>query len=187
MRSNDFDCHRFQLVSPSGGAGGIGMKLYLYAEPMDVSFSQILIEEVPCTNCEKTGYFTNPYFNAILGHTRIAGAGEWAGVDYDNKIGEGDTAAYADKIPWLTPDGNETTNTACAWTDGEVVIDNPFGWNALGTTNGVPPYKVFGHDIRDTILIDSQGRVGVFKLDNWVERKTNDVVRLNGPKTQRNE
>ena len=27
--------------------------------------------------------------------------------------------------------------------------------------------RVFGHDIRDTIRLDSQGRVGVFKLANW--------------------
>ena len=46
---------------------------------------------------------------------------------------------------------------------------------------------VFGHDIRDTIRLDSQGRVGVFKLDNWVERTTNDVIRLYGPKTTINE
>ena len=38
--------------------------------------------------------------------------------------------------------------------------------------------RVFGHDIRDTIRLDSQERVGVFKLANWVERKTNDVVNL---------
>ena len=165
-----------------GEAGGIGMRLYLYANPQNVSFSQIMIEEVPCANCEVEGYFENPYFNVISGHTRIAGAGIWADVDFNNKIGDYDIAAYLDKIPWLTPDGNETTNAVCAWTEGRVYIDNPFGWNVLGTTNGTPPYKEFGHDIRDTIRLDSQGRVGVFKLDNWVERKTNDVVNLHGPK-----
>ena len=34
---------------------------------------------------------------------------------------------------------------------------------------------LLGHDIRDTIRLDGQGRVGVFKLSNWVERTTNDV------------
>ena len=47
--------------------------------------------------------------------------------------------------------------------------------------------RVFGHDIRDTIRIDSRGRVGVFKLDNWVERTTNDVVNLHGPKDTNND
>ena len=46
---------------------------------------------------------------------------------------------------------------------------------------------VFGHDIRDTIRLDSQGRVGVFKLANWVERTTNDVVYLHGPKDTNND
>ena len=36
---------------------------------------------------------------------------------------------------------------------------------------------LLGHDIRDTIRLDGQGRVGVFKLSNWVERTTNDVER----------
>ena len=170
-----------------GEAGGIGMRLYLYANPQNVSFSQIMIEEVPCANCEVEGYFENPYFNVISGHTRIAGAGIWADVDFNNKIGDYDIAAYLDKIPWLTPDGNETTNAVCAWTEGRVYIDNPFGWNVLGTTNGIPPYKEFGHDIRDTIRLDSQGRVGVFKLDNWVERTTNDIVRMYGPRVKKND
>ena len=117
------------------------MKLHLYAQPMDVSFSEIMIEEVPCVNCEVEGYFENPYFNVIAGHTRIAGAGNWVKVGFDNKIGKEDVAAYLDKIPWLTPDGNETTNVACAWTEGRVYIDNPFGWNVLGTTNGIPPLQ----------------------------------------------
>ena len=47
--------------------------------------------------------------------------------------------------------------------------------------------RVFGHDIRDTIRLDSQGRGGVFKLANWVERTTNDVVNLHGPKDTDND
>ncbi len=34
------------------------------------------------------------------------------------------------------------------------------------------------------IMIDANGRVGVWKLDNWVERKTNDVVNLHGPRAE---
>ena len=47
--------------------------------------------------------------------------------------------------------------------------------------------RAFGHDIRDAIKIDGQGRVGVFKLANWVERTTNDVVNLHGPKDTNND
>ena len=41
---------------------------------------------------------------------------------------------------------------------------------------------LLGHDTRDTIRIDRQGRGGVFKLVNWVERTTNDIVNLHGLK-----
>ncbi len=34
------------------------------------------------------------------------------------------------------------------------------------------------------IMIDANGKVGLIKLDNWVERKTNDVVNLHGPRAE---
>jgi hypothetical protein len=165
-----------------GEAGGIGMELSLYIGPMDVSFSEISVEEVPCLTYEANGYFENPYYNGAFGHTRLAGAGRWMGVIPGvNKLDSTDTAAYKDKIPWLTPSGVVTTNAAYAWTEGRVYIDNPFGWNVAGTDGDTLPYKEFGHDIQDAIRLDVQGRVGVFKLANWVERTTNDVVNLYGP------
>ena len=164
-----------------GEAGGIGMKLHLYVTPLDVSFSEIAVEEVPCLNYEAHGYFENPYFNGFSGHTVEVGAGNWYDVDINNRFANYDEAAYYAKIPWLTPNGLETTNTAYAWTDGTLYMDNPFGWNVKGTTNG-PPHKVFGEDVRATFMLDENGRVGVFKLDNWVDRQTNGVVRLFGPK-----
>ena len=175
-------------VVQKGEAGCIGMRLHLYVEPIDVSFSEISVEEVPCLTYEANGYFANPYYNGAFGHTRLAGAGRWIRVLTDgNELDCVDIAAYKDKIPWLTPNGTVTTNAAYAWTDGEVYIDNPFGWNVAETKGDTLPYKEFGHDIRDTIRIDGQGRVGVFKLDNWVERKTNDVIRLYGPKSKKND
>ena len=164
-----------------GEAGGVGMKLHLYVTPLEVSFTEIAVEEVPCLNYEVNGYFENPYFNGMFGHTAQAGAGRWYDVRDDNRFADYDEAAYHDKIPWLTPDGKVTTNAACAWTDGTLYIDNPFGWNVKGTTNGAP-HKCFGEDVRATFMLDENGRVGVFKLDNRVDRQTNGVVRLFGPK-----
>ena len=175
-------------VVQKGEAGCIGMRLHLYVEPIDVSFSEISVEEVPCLTYEANGYFANPYYNGAFGHTRLAGAGRWIRVLTDgNELDCVDIAAYKDKIPWLTPNGTVTTNAAYAWTDGEVYIDNPFGWNVAGTKGDILPYKEFGHDIQNTIRIDGQGRVGVFKLDNWVSRTTNDVVRLYGPRDTDND
>ena len=181
----------YSNVVHKGESGGVGMELYLYIMPLEVSFSEIYVEEVPCFTYEANGYFTNPYFNGAFAHTGGqwgAGAGTWLEVDVKgNKVDGYDTAAYKDKIPWLTPSGAPTTNVAYAWKDGSVDIDNPFGWHVKGTRGNTPPHKVFGEHIQDTIMLDRQGRVGVWKLDNWVERSTNDVVWLYGPRAQEEE
>ena len=167
-----------------GEAGGVGMKLYLYVKPLDVSFSQIAVEEVPCSASAftATGYFNNPYYDNAFGHTPQAGAGRWGNVGLDNKFGDHDETGYTDKVPWLTPGGLETNDAAYAWTDGEVYIDHPFGWNVYDTTGDTLPYRRFGEDTRVRILLDVRGKVGMFKLDNWVERSTNGMVRLWGPR-----
>ena len=170
-----------------GEAGGIGMELHLYVTPLDVSFSEIAVEEVPCFTYEVEGYFENPYFNGVFAHTGGwwgAGAGRWFDVDRKNKFADYDTAAYIGKIPWLTPEGAVTTNPAFAWTAGYAYMDNPFGWNVKGTAGDASPYKRFGETIKDTYMLNGQGKVGVFKLNNWVERTTNDVVHLYGPKDE---
>jgi len=191
VSSKTFGHQVFSNAVHKGEAGGIGMKLYLYVGPFDVSFCEISVEEVPSFTYEADGYFANPYYNGAFGHTGGlwgAGAGTWLTIlREDNRMYGYDIAAFRDKIPWLTPEGTVTTNPACSWTDGEVYIDNPFGWNVTGTDGDTPPYKEFGNDIQDTIRLDAQGRVGVFKLDNWVERTTNDVVRLHGPLTKEEE
>ena len=187
VRSKALDPLVYSNAVHIGEAGGIGMKLYLYVEPFDVSFSQIAVEEVPCMTYEATGYFTNPYYNGAFGHTRQAGAGNWVNVDLNNRMNCEDEAAYRDSIPWLTPNGMVTTNVAYAWADGRVYIDHPFGWNAKGTAGETPPYKEFGTDIKATIMLDAQGRVGLWKLDNWIERLTNGVYRMYGPRGKREE
>ena len=165
------------------------MELYLYVKPFNVSFSEIAVEEVPCFTYEARGYFSNPYFNGVFAHTGGswgAGAGTWMNVNVgDNRLLGYDTAAYNAKIPWLTPNGTPTTNAAYAWTYGFALTDNPFGWNVKGTTGDTPPYKQFGEDIQDEFMIDNRGSVGVAKLYNRVLRTTNDVITLDGPRTNK--
>ncbi|MBQ6337858.1 MAG: hypothetical protein IJI36_01825 [Kiritimatiellae bacterium] len=191
VESKALDYIPYDNIVHIGEAGGIGMRLNLYVTPFDVSFSEIAVEEVPCFTYVAQGYFTNPYYQGAFGHTGGwwgAGAGVWLKVlSDDNMLNGVDTAAFHRKIPWLTSDGTVTTNAAYAWTEGEVQIDNPFGWNVLGTEGDAPPCKEFGHDIRDTIRLDARGKVGVWKLDNWVERTTNGVIRLHGPRTKEEE
>ena len=165
-----------------GMAGGIGMYLKLYVKPFSVSFSRIAIQEVVSLTYEAEGYFLNPYFNGAFAHTGGiggAGAGNWCDTDEYNMFSI-DTAAYEDKIPWLTPDGIVTNDVAFSWTAGYVYIDNPFGWHNKGTRGDTSPVKQFGEDIRDEIMLTSDGTVGVRKLYKQVTRTTNGVIRLNG-------
>ena len=46
---------------PLGCAGGVGLGMQFRVLPLDVSFSQISIEEVPSTVGYHTGYFANSY------------------------------------------------------------------------------------------------------------------------------
>jgi hypothetical protein len=165
-----------------GMAGGIGMYLKLYVMPFRVSFSQIAVQEVVSFTYEPEGYFLNPYFNGAFAHTGGiggAGAGTWFDVDLDNLFAV-DIAAYWDYIPWLTPDGHPTNDVAFAWTSGYVHIDNPFGWHEKDTHGYTSPFKRFGESIRDEIMLDSNGTVGVRKLNKQVIRTTNNVIRIGG-------
>ena len=189
MESKAVEAIVYSNAVHTGEAGGIGMRLHLYVTPLDVSFSEIAVQEVPCFTYTVTGYFENPYFNGAFAHTGGwwgAGAGRWTDVElHGNRLYLYDTAAYETKIPWLTPSGMFTTNFAYAWTEGHAYMDTPLGWNVRGTSGDAPPYKQFGGNLQQVFRIDRHGRVGVFKLDNWVTRTTNDVVTLMGPRTEK--
>lgn len=155
------------------------MLLRLFVRPMSVSFTHIKIEEVPKLTYRASGYFENPYFNGAFAHTTIAGAGNWLPVRPDNSFAD-DIVAYNDVIPWLTPNGRMTTDSACAWTGGYIYIDNPFGWSHENVQQGDLPYGEFATDTMAEIMLDPNGMVGVRKLVNQVTRTTNGVIRLNG-------
>ena len=90
-------------------------------------------------------------------------------------------------LPPMTPDGTLTNDVSFGWQDGAIIWYIPLGWNVKDTTGDTPPYKQFGGNLQQVFMIDRHGRVGVFKLDNWVERTTNDVVTLYGPLTKKDE
>jgi len=60
------------------------------------------------------------------------------------------------------------------------VFNNPFGWNEKDTNGDTSPFRRFGESIRDEIMLDSNGTVGIRKLNKQVTRTTNNVIRIGG-------
>ena len=58
--------------------------LSLYVLPMNVSFSNIAIEEIPNMTGVHSGYFGNPQLEQLWYHTRSQGAGRWWKVEEGN-------------------------------------------------------------------------------------------------------
>ena len=175
---NDFD-------APVGEAGSIVLLLPLYIGPFDVSFSQIAVEEVPCTNGTHSGYFNRNDFQLWWYHTRGNGAGIWNPVTEDNKMGNSqsyDQAGVADTLPRVDAYGLLVDDPSCAWADGHIEMENPFGWNAYGTTGETSPYDTFAEDVRDRIELQQNGSCRILKLNNEVIRFVDGSVFFNGVK-----
>ena len=92
-------------------------------------------------------------------------------IDHTGNAGDSSRAGSADGA---TDDAGNVNNS------GYVYIDNPFGWHEKETHGDVSPFKRFGEDIRDEIMLDPYGTVGVRKLNKQVTRTTNNVIRIGG-------
>ena len=187
-----------QVVEPSGvrarnpgvvtyglpllSAGGIGLQLDMQILPLDVSFQEIVVEEVPSTMGVQTGYFTHPYFDGDRCHSRKNGAGIWFGIRDDNIIDARDTAAYTQAYPRMTPDGQLSESLTVGWGEGENVWSIPLGWNAPETPVGAEPWKCFAADETQVFTIDAFGTAGVRKLRHEAVREVLGSVYLDGVK-----
>ena len=168
---------------PIGHAGGIGMEIPSYALPLDVSFSQIAIEEVPNDGGSAIGYFTHSDFRNWWHHDENTGAGNWLDVDVHNKIGI-DYPRLESELYRMTDDGLFVDDPRYGWRYGELNWDNPFGWNEQGTAKGTPAHKRFAVDEKQKMVIFETGRTGVWKLRNVVTRDIDGTVYLNGVKVR---
>ena len=168
---------------PIGHAGGIGMEIPSYALPLDVSFSQIAIEEVPNDGGSAVGYFTHSDFRNWWHHDENTGAGNWLDVDVHNKIGI-DYPRLESELYRMTDDGIFVDDPRYGWRYGELNWDNPFGWNEQGTAKGTPEHKRFAVDEKQKMVIFETGRTGVWKLRNVVTRDIDGAVYLNGVKVR---
>ena len=120
------DCVTYGV--PTNYAGGIGMEFKLRLNPLDVCFSGISVEEVPCDIGLREGYFAMPIFAELQSHTRNNGAGVWCEIDIDNIVLGGDIAAIESLLPRVTPDGILTNDLHFGWMDGRIEWEIPLGW-----------------------------------------------------------
>ena len=164
---------------PVNHAGGIGMLMDLHVLPLDVSFTGIAVEEVPCLEGTHTGYFANPRFSGVWSHTVENGAGNWIDIQEENLFGE-DRPAITGELSRVTADGVFVSDVSYGWQDGELVWPIPYGWNEKGTRRGSSEYKRFGTDTRHWTIIFRNGRSGIRKLQNQVYRDIDGTVNLNG-------
>ena len=159
-------------------SGFAGMRLNLYVKPFDVSFEALAVVEIPCNDGVKSGHFALPYFSNIWSHTSNNGAGNWINIRNGNFFAD-DEAALNCEVPQAYYDGTESQGEA-TWRPGYIKWEIPFGWNIGGTTGNEPYHKRFSTSANMEMFLSQDGTVGVKKLDNFVERMTNDFIRLNG-------
>ena len=164
---------------PENSAGGIGMQFDMYVGPMDVSFSNIYVEEVPSLNGTHSGYFNSLYFQESWSHTVANGAGNWLCVDVRNKSGI-DVAALTNSLFRVNDAGLLVDDEKYSWRNGHIEWEVPYGWHTNDLVDCFSPFKKFAEDVKQRFTITSNGTVMIEKFNNSVMRMTNDWQYLNG-------
>ena len=164
---------------PNGVAGGVGMSFSVFLSPVDVSFSGIKAEEVPCYIGSHEGYFNHSAFEADWYHTRSAGAGKWQRVRADNYYGV-DMAVISNSLPRMTPGGVLTNDVQFAWRYGSIVWQVPMGWGELSSVDYDDPAGRFREEDTQEMVIFANGKCGVRKFRHMVTREIDGSVNLDG-------
>jgi hypothetical protein len=168
---------------PINQAGGIGMEFELLLVPLDVCFSEIAVEEVPCDIGIREGYFAMPIFAELQSHTRNNGAGVWCKVGEDNDFAT-DLAAITSSIPRITPDGVLTNDVNFGWIFGRVLWDIPLGWGEYESSDQDEPYGIFDNSKKSEMMIYNTGRSEVRKFGHFVTRDINGDIYLDNRKVE---
>ena len=143
-----------------------------------MSYEALAVVEIPCNDGVKSGHFALPYFSNIWSHTSDNGAGNWVDVRGGNFFAE-DEAALDCEVPQAYYEGTGGQSVA-TWRAGYIKWEIPIGWNIWGTTGDEPCHKGFSKSASMEMFLSEDGTVVVKKLDNLVERMTNDFIKLNG-------
>ena len=161
---------------PKGQAGGFGMRLWLYIGPMNVSFQGIDVSEIPCeTVLQPSGYYATTNFDGVLVHNLDAGAGYWHHVSVGNYWCMDDAGSNDRRQVWSN--GTMTWNIPIQWYQR---LDATESW-ARGSVHS--DGRLIGgseNAYQQVFEITESGTVKVAKHQHWIERTTNDVIRLDG-------
>ena len=160
-------------------AGGIGLEMELYVKPLDVSFAEIAVEEVPSTEGTHSGYFALPQFSGEWCHSREKGAGNWCNVDRDNLFGD-DRACISNELYRVNDSGLFVEDENYGWWYGDLSWKVPFGWNEKNTDGNTTEVKRFAENTLQEMVIFPNGMSGVRKFSNMATRYIDGRIFLNG-------
>jgi hypothetical protein len=160
------------------------MEFKLRLNPLDVCFSGIAVEEVPCDIGLREGYFAMPIFAELQSHTRNNGAGGWCEIDIDNIVLGGDIAAIESLLPRITPDGTLTNDMHFGWMDGRIEWDIPLGWGEQNSSGTAEPFKNFADGKKAEMRLFEDGRSGVRKFQHQIMRYINGDIYLDMRKVE---
>ena len=116
-------------------------------------------------------------------HSRENGAGNWINVEKDNFIGR-DRAGITNELFRIHSSGILIDDEDYEWTDGRLEWDVPYGWNEKDTGGEIVECGRFAEDVKQVMVIFSDGRFGVRKHSNAVIRYADGRVYLNGVQKQ---
>ena len=162
-----------------GHAGGVLLTMTLHALPLDVSFLQTMMEEIPDVGGSHDGYFDDACFIREWLHGDAQGAGEWGAVIGDNEF-LSDRAGLDKEMYQLDDNGNVASNGTNGWSCGTLTWEVPCGWNDESVTKGDDPYGAFATSATQTMTIDANGNCQVIKHGNSVRREITGQKFLNG-------
>ncbi len=143
------------------------MKVPVYVGPMDVSFEGIALSERPCETGLHTGFYDHPSEMRNWSHTHARGAGEYYRVKEGNLW-------FADEPCCGVNPGVRPLSF------GRLVWDDPIGWNEIGTSWYVDCVAEVPGEVRQIMVLTTDGTMFLSKFGQWTLRTTNDCRVVNG-------
>ena len=170
---------RTEIPEVSGVAGYVGMSLALYLQPDTVSFSNILMEEIPVLAPDAippTGYFALMPGVVYATHDWAAGAGVLRTPCFRNGgvYWTDDMAQCPRECPPL-PGTNPPT-----WMNGVMRWNIPVGWGWLEGSRFRLEGQVTPQPTEQVYEIDGDGTLSIHKYNHTIMRDVGGRIWLDG-------